>query len=134
MSEQPKTLDINAIVERYIQMRDMKDKLKKELEKKTEQLEMAMKKCEGAIMNHLDLQGAESIRSAAGTVYKAQTTSATVDDWDSLLSYIRDNEAWNMLDHKVNKTAVAEFMEANPGDLPPGVNWRAMNVVRVRRS
>jgi hypothetical protein len=134
MTDQPRTIDINAIVDRYIQMRDMKAELKKQLDKKLEQLEIAMKKCEGAIMTHLNTHGAESIRTAAGTVFKAQQTSATVDDWDQLLAFIQQNEAWNMLDHKVNKTAVAEFMEANPGDLPPGVAWRAEHVVRVRRS
>lgn len=134
MSDTPKTIDINAIVERYIQMRDMKADLKKALDKKLEQLEVAMKKCEGAIMNHLNTHGAESIRTSAGTVFKSQQTSATVDDWDALLAYIQSNSAWQMLDHKVNKTAVVEFMEANPGDLPPGVAWRAEHVVRVRRS
>ena len=126
-------LDINAIVSRYIQMRDMKKALKDDLDKKTAKLDEAMDKCEAVIMNHLNSTGSESIKTAAGTVFKQQVTSATVADWEMVLNWIRDQGNWAFLERKVNKTAVKEFMEANAKALPPGVNWAAINKVMFRR-
>jgi hypothetical protein len=37
------------------------------------------------------------------------------------------------MDVRASKTAIVEFVEAN-ADLPPGINWRAETVVRIRRS
>jgi hypothetical protein len=125
-------MQIDVIVEKYIQLRDKKTQLTADLKAKTEQIDEAMDKCERFIMTHLNANGLDSCGSAAGTAYKASVTSATVADWNQLLAYVRENNMWNMLDRRVNKTAVTEFKDAND-DLPPGINWREETVVRIRR-
>lgn len=123
---------IDDIVDRYIKLRDKKAELAAKLKADTEKLDAAMERCEQFILNHLNANGMESCGTAAGTAYKAPVTSATVADWEALLDYIKVNQMWNMLERKVNKTAVIEFKNAND-DLPPGVNWREETVVRIRR-
>ena len=58
--------------------------------------------------------------------------SASVADWDAVLDHIRENDAWEMLERRVNKTAVEQFKAVND-DLPPGVNWSETQVVNFRR-
>lgn len=125
-------MKINDIVERYIALRDKKAEIKKEYELKVAKIDEVMTKAEGVLLKHFDETGSESVKTAAGTAYKAHRTSATVADWDSAFGFIRDQEAWEMLEHRVNKKAVEEYKEQN-GDLPPGINWRAEVVVNVRR-
>jgi len=67
-----------------------------------------------------------------GTAYKTTRSSATVSDWDALLDHVKDCEAWEMLERRVNKTAVEQFKSVE-GDLPPGVNWSETQVVNFRR-
>jgi hypothetical protein len=67
-----------------------------------------------------------------GTAYKSTRASATVADWDALLDHVRANGAWEMLERRVNKTAVEQFKSVE-GDLPPGVNWSETQVVNFRR-
>jgi hypothetical protein len=67
-----------------------------------------------------------------GTAYRSTRASATVGDWDTFLDHVRENEAWEMLERRVNKTAVEQF-KAEDGDLPPGVNWSETQVVNFRR-
>jgi hypothetical protein len=67
-----------------------------------------------------------------GTAYKSTRSSATVADWDAFLDHVRENEAWEMLERRVNKTAVEQFKSVE-GDLPPGVNWAETQVVNFRR-
>ena len=67
-----------------------------------------------------------------GTAYKSTRSSATVADWERVLEYVRENDAWEILERRVNKTACEQF-KAEEGDLPPGVNWAETQVVNFRR-
>jgi hypothetical protein len=126
-------MDIEKLVEGYVRARDKKAELKAEFTKKTASLDEWMARAEGVILKELQAQNLESVRTASGTAYKNVQTSATVADWDSVLGFIKENDAWTMLERKVNKTAVQEFRAMN-NDLPPGVNWREEVVVNIRRS
>lgn len=124
---------IEDLIDRYVKLRDRKAQMKAEYEASVAKIDEAMEKVENYILGHLNANGIESVGSAAGTAFKQSVTSATVGDWDALLAHIRTTESWNLLDRRVNKTAVVEFKEAN-NDLPPGVNWREESVVRIRRA
>ena len=124
---------IDEVVDRFIQLRDLRAQKVAAHKADTEAIEAGMKRCEGFILQHLNTHGMESIGTKAGTAYKHVTTSATVADWESALDFIKANNLWNLLDRKVNKTAVVEYRTEND-DIPPGVNWREEAVVRIRRS
>lgn len=126
-------MKINDIVQKYIALRDKKAQMKKEYEDRVAGVESLMEKVEAVLLKHFEETGSEAIKTDAGTAYKSTRTSATVADWDAVFAFIRDKEAWEMLEHRVNKKAVEEFKAAND-DLPPGVNWRSEVVVNIRRS
>ena len=67
-----------------------------------------------------------------GTAYRSTRSSATVSEWDALFAFIQENEAWEMLERRVNKTAVQQFRDEHD-DLPPGVNWNETQVINFRR-
>jgi hypothetical protein len=124
---------IEQLIDRYVKLRDKKAVMKAEYEASVAKIDEAMEKVENFILGHLNANGVDSVGSPAGTAFKSTVTSATVKDWDALLDYIKRDQAWNLLDHRVNKTAVIEYKDAN-NDLPPGVNWREEAVVRIRRA
>ena len=126
-------MDLEKLVDGYIKARDKKAELKAEFTKKTAQLDEWMARAEGVILQELQTQNLESVRTSAGTAYKSVQTSATVADWDCVLGFIKENALWTMLERKVNKTAVQEYRVAHD-DLPPGVNWREELTVNVRRA
>lgn len=125
-------MKLDSMVEKYIALRDKKAAMKKAYELEAEKIDTLLSRVEGILLKHFEETGTESAKTAAGTAYKSERTSATVADWDMVLGFIQSNEAWSMLDKRVNKTAVDEYRKAN-GDLPPGVNWRSEVVVNVRR-
>lgn len=124
---------MEELVEKYIQLRDAKSQLKSKYDAKVAKLETAMEKIEALILMDFDEQGIESMRTKAGTAYKQTRASAGVADWDMVRDFIVDNELWNMLERRVNKSAVEQYKDAH-GDLPPGINWREEVVINVRRS
>jgi hypothetical protein len=125
-------MKIDEIVEKYIALRDRKSQYKAEYEAKVSKIDEVLDKVEGALLKHFEAMGVENVRTKAGTAYKSTRTSATVADWDSFLGFVQQQEAWEMLEHRVSKKAVEEYKAANE-DLPPGVNWRAEVVVNVKR-
>ena len=48
------------------------------------------------------------------------------------LDHVKDNDAWEILERRVNKTAVEQFKSVND-DLPPGINWSETQVINFRR-
>lgn len=122
-----------ALIERYIKLRDTKDKLKKHYAKRVEPLEQAMGQIEGLLLRLFDETGIESARCGSGTAYKSRRVSATVADWDAVLRHIIKHNTWSMLEKRVSKDAVEAYRDEY-GDLPPGVNWKEELVVNIRRS
>lgn len=126
-------VDFDAVVDRYVQLRDLKKEKKEEYDRAVENIDIAMERIENFFIKSLTAQGMESVKTGSGTVYLTSKTSATVADRDKFLEYVRENDEWAMLDVKVNKTAVKEYRDANQ-DLPPGVGWSEIKAAGVRRA
>lgn len=126
-------MNITDLVERYIALRDKKAQIAQEAKARCGQIDAALEKAEGALLAFFQENGMDAASCSAGTAYSSSRTSATVADWDATLGFIKENEAWHMLERRVAKTAIEEYIKAE-GDLPPGVNWREEVVINVRRS
>ena len=124
---------VAQVVEKYIALRDKLAEMKKQFDNDTETIKTAMARCEAFLMQTMQAQGTESLKTPAGTAYQSTKTSATVADWDATLNWIRENEHWAMLDKRVSKTFVEAFRNEH-NDLPPGVNWREERSVNIRRN
>jgi len=123
---------IDQLIDKYIRLRDRKGEIKEKYETAVAQIDDAMEKVENVILAHLNAHNVDSVAGETGTAFKQTVSSATVQDRDAFMGYVRGNDAWHLLDARVNKTAVAEFRRDHEA-IPPGVNWREEIVVRVRR-
>lgn len=126
-------MEVNKLVEGYIKLRDAKATRKAAYEADVAKIETMMAKVEGKLLAYFQESGIESVRTDAGTAYKSARTSATVADRDAFFEFVREHDAYGMLEARCSKNAVAEWKEAN-GDLPPGLNWSEEVVVGFRRS
>jgi hypothetical protein len=55
-----------------------------------------------------------------------------VEDWDATLNFIKKNDAFDMLERRVSKTAVRAYIELNKS-VPAGVNYGTRLDVNVRK-
>lgn len=123
----------DEMVEHYIRLRDKKAEMKADFEAQTKKLDLVMEKIEQKLMAYFNESGLESIRTGNGTAYRSIKTSASVADRDIFLDFVRDHDAWELLETRASKKAVEDYRAAND-DLPPGVNWNAIATINVRRS
>lgn len=126
-------MNLDDVVGKYIELRDRKAQMKKEFSVKVEKIDEAMAKIENAILATFDkMGGVQSIRTTHGTPYVNLRESVTVADRDNYFDFVRENEAWDMLESRANKTAVLQYKEEH-GELPPGLNYRAERTINIKR-
>lgn len=126
-------MKMDELVAKYIELRDKKAEFKKEYEAKVADTDRLLGKIEAVFLQKFNAEGTDSIKTAAGTAFKSSRSSASVADRDAFFAYIKANDAYELLEARCNKTAVAQHKAAND-ELPPGVNWSEEVTVNIRRS
>jgi hypothetical protein len=126
-------MKLSEAVELYISLRDKKAEIAAVRKAEEAVVQAKMDKLEGMLMTALDKLGGEGMRTEKGTAYISNRTSATVADKAVFMAYVKTNQAFDLMDVRVNKTAVDVFAQEH-GDVPPGVNYRTERTVNIRRS
>lgn len=118
----------------YIKIRDARSV---EL-KKFEAIDNKMKEQQGVLEAHmlkfLNEAKINSLQTDFGTIIRQQDIQPSAADWELVYDWIKKNDAFDMLERRIKKTFVTEYMETHQGDMPPGVNVHRKFVIRVRRS
>lgn len=117
----------------YIKLRDYKKAADDEYKLSMQRTVDAMDKLEAELLDHLNQTGANSLACDDGTVYRNTQMSATVENREAFKEYCVENDLWEAMDIRANKTFVREFMEKNGTPLP-GVKVSSIATVGVRRS
>jgi hypothetical protein len=123
----------DELVKLYIGLRDRRAKRKAAYETEDAPDAKKMDKIEGILLKRMQDSGQESVRTSNGTAYKSIKRFTSVGDWESLLTYVRNNDAWELLTRGVSKSAVEQYRAVNE-DVPPGVNMRTEVTVNFLRS
>lgn len=125
-------INLNRLVAAYVRRRDRLRELEQRHKETTGVLRAEMDKLERAMHALMAEQGVERVKTPAGTAYMTTWTRTQVEDWDAVLGYIRANEAWDLLQRNVNKSAVLE--RSAEGDVVPGVRVERGKKINVRRA
>ena len=125
-------MNIDDVIRGYVKLRDEKEELEKRHKEELAPVREKMQKIEAWLQDQLQEQGLTNFKGESGTAFLQEVSSATVADWDETLKFIRENEAWELLERRVSKTVVQDYLESHD-DVPPGVAYKRETVVRVRR-
>lgn len=126
-------MNIEALVEQYIKVRDRIEALKAKHKAELEPFEAVLEKIEGVMLEHFQTTGQESAKTAAGTAYRQKQTSATVADRPAFMQWLQDTNRWDCADVRAGKTAITEYIDEHEAP-PPGINYSARYKVNFRRS
>ena len=66
--------------------------------------------------------GVNSLRTDHGTVTMLKKTRYYTQDWDSFKNFVLENQAVDLLERRIAQTNMTQFLEENPGLVPPGLN------------
>lgn len=125
-------INIDEVIAAYIKLREKRAQIKAEAEAKAEELLGKMTKLESFLKEQADAQGVTSFKTRHGTAFLTTVDFATVADWDAMLKFVRENEAFDMFEKRVSKAAVRGYIE-QLNRVPPGVNYGTRIEVNVRK-
>ena len=126
------SLTVDQVIEAYLKYRNKKEALEAEIKDQVKDLKDKMAKLEAWIKEKADADGVTSFKTANGTAFLTTTDYANVADWDAVLNFIKENEAYDMLEKRVSKTAVRGYIELKKA-VPSGVNYATRIDVNVRK-
>jgi hypothetical protein len=126
------TVTVDDVVAAYLKLRLKKEAIEAQVKDEVKTLKDKMEQLEAWIKEQADAQGVTSFKTKHGTAFLTTTDYANVADWDSVLTFIRENEAFDMLEKRISKVAVRGYIDANKA-VPPGVNYGTKLEVNIRK-
>lgn len=118
----------------YIKMRDALQQLEREHEERVANIKSQMELVENELMEICKATGADSIKTPFGTVIRSVKTRYWTSDWESMHNFVRDHDAYDLLERRIHQTNMKTWLEENPNFLPQGLNSESRYSVTVRRS
>lgn len=114
----------------YVKIRDAR----KELAEKDKELKEQLDVVSNQLLQICNDQGASTIRTEHGTISRRLNKHYWTSDWDSFFKFIKEQDAFSLMQHRINNSNMQEFLEQNPDLLPPGLQVDSnYTVVIVKR-
>lgn len=126
-------LNAEQLVTVYIKMREKRQQLQREFDEADGRIKEQQDAVTQALLELCKDMGAEGLRTPAGSVFRTVKTRYWTSDWGSMKSFIKENDAFELLEQRVHQTNMKSFLEENPDKLPPGLNVDSKYSVTVRR-
>jgi hypothetical protein len=87
-----------------------------------------------AIKDQMKALGLTSVQTSTGTVSLMKKTRYNTQDWDSFKAFVLEHQVVDLLEKRIAQTNMAQFLEENPGVLPPGLNSVTEFDIRVNKA
>jgi hypothetical protein len=129
-----KTVDADKLVKVYIKMRDAKAALVREHEERVADIDQQMSLIEGELLEICKATGQNGGKTAHGSFTRGVKTRYWTSDWASMHAFIKEHDALSLLEQRVAQANMKQFLQENPGLLPPGLNVDSKYSITVRRS
>jgi hypothetical protein len=126
-------MKLSEAIALYIQVRDEKAALKKQFTAATEGLDLKLKKLESMFLKAFEKSGQTSAKADTGTAFIKERVSDKVVDREAYIAFLKAEGAYDMIESRVNKTALDEYIEEHE-DLPPGITRSVERTINVRRA
>jgi hypothetical protein len=126
------SINVDDVIATYMKLRNQKEAIEAEVKDQVVGIKAKMEKLEAWIKEQADAQGVTSFKTKHGTAFLTTTDYANVADWDAVLDFIRENEAYDMLEKRISKIAVRGYIDLNKA-VPAGVNYGTKLEVNIRK-
>jgi hypothetical protein len=114
----------------YVELRNAIDTVKERQKDELKQPQKQMEILAAELIKELEQSGVESARTKFGTVSLSSHDSASCSDPNLFIEYVREHDAYELINRHPNPTACKDFVKTH-GTPPPGVKLNSKRTVRV---
>ena len=126
-------IPLDRLVKIYRKLRTRMTELTQEYDTQAEVLKGQQDEIKNAIKEQMKAMGVTSVRTTEGTAVMSVKTRYTTQDWDSFKKFMIEHEAIDLLEKRIAQLNMAQFLEENPGVVPPGLNSSSEYDISVRK-
>jgi len=127
------TIPLDRLAKVYRKIRDQISTLTKEYDTQVEVLKAQQEEIKNAMKDQMQALGVTSVRTPQGTVVLSVKTRYSTADWDSFKKFVVEHDAIDLFEKRIAQTNMKQFLEENPGVVPPGLNSNAEYDISVRK-
>lgn len=129
MTETSADISADQLAKVYVKIRDKRRELEKQAaELKEQETTLALE-----MLEICKAQGAQTIRTAYGTISRRTNKNYWTSDWDSFFKFVKEHDAFSVMFRRINSESMAQFLEENPDLLPPGLNADVTQTVVITK-
>jgi ATP-dependent Lon protease len=125
--------NVEQLVKVYIKMRDARQRLQQEFDEADSKIKTQQEAIQQALLELCKETGTDGLKTAAGTVSRTVKTRYWTSDWNSMKNFIKEHDAFELLEQRVHQTNMKSFLEENPNLMPQGMNIDSKYAITVRR-
>lgn len=127
-------INLDRVVQAYNAIKDARTAQRHAWEKADLALEEDQHKLKVLMLDLLNKNGAKSIATDHGTVYRTEKLKPSAADWGAIWAWAVANDGFEIVEKRLKATFIKQYMDDNHGALPPGVNAHREFEVAVRRN
>jgi hypothetical protein len=124
---------LDKLAKIYRKMRDRVSELTREYDNEVETIKAQQAEIAAAMKEQMQALGVTSVRTDQGTVVLSVKTRYSTSDWDSFKSFVVEHDALDLFEKRIAQTNMKQFLDENPGVVPPGLNSNAEYDISVRK-
>lgn len=124
-------MDYDRAVKLYIELRNDNRAIEAEANAKIAANKEKMEKLGVWLQLKAEKDKLDKVPTAHGTVFWTTTTRCNVSNADAFFDFVRQKQAWELLEKRASKTAVADYVTTHKA-IPPGVDFATVKQINVR--
>jgi len=122
-------ITIEKLAKIYVKIRDKR----RELEEQDKALKAQLGEVSALMLEICNEQGASTVRTGHGTVSVRTARNYWTSDWEAFFTFIKDNDAFYLLQKRLSSSAVQQFLDENESINLPGLNLKEEQSVVITK-
>lgn len=124
---------LKQLIASYVALRDRKRLMESQHKEALKPINEVMEEIEGHLLAMMQRDGVNSLATDGGTAYQSVKRRAPIKDRTAFRDFVISQQQFDLVDWKANAPNVFDYIEANGGKVPPGLNPSSYTEVNVRR-
>ena len=125
--------DAEALVSRFRELREKKSAITQIYKNKIAVVDEELDEISANLLSICNDLNIDSLRTAEGTAMRRETTRYWTSDWDRMYAFIKDHDAFHLLEQRVHNKHMEDFLGENPDVMPIGLNIDKRFSISVRK-
>lgn len=124
---------VDRLTRIYVKIRDARAALAEKFKQEDDALSEQLDQIKTALLAYCKEHNVESVRTEYGLFYRSVRTRYWTSDWESMHAFIVENNLPQLLEKRLNQSAMKQLLEENPELVPPGLNTDSEYSITVRK-